>query len=83
MARIPDEQIDRLKQEVSVQRTAEGMGITFKRHGADPVRLQFAACTRSDTNPVICQAERALGLLLCSARSPDGDDYSSVAIGVS
>ena len=35
MARIPDEQIDRLKQEVSVQRLAEGMGITFKRHGAD------------------------------------------------
>lgn len=35
MARIPDEQIDRLKQEVSVQRLAEGVGITFKRHGAD------------------------------------------------
>ena len=35
MARIPDEQIDQLKQEVSVQRLTEGMGITFKRHGAD------------------------------------------------
>ena len=35
MARIPDEQIDRLKPEVSVQRLVEGMGITFKRHGAD------------------------------------------------
>ena len=39
MARIPDEQIDRLKQEVSVQRLAEGMGITFKRHGADLLGL--------------------------------------------
>jgi len=35
MARIPDDQIERLKQEVSLQRPAEGMGITFKRHGAD------------------------------------------------
>ena len=35
MARIPDEQIDRLKQEVFIQRLAEGMGIIFKRHGAD------------------------------------------------
>ena len=35
MVRISDEQIDRLKQEVSVQRLAEGMGITLKRHGAD------------------------------------------------
>ena len=39
MARIPDEQIDRLKQAVSVQRLAEGMGITFKRHGADLLGL--------------------------------------------
>ena len=39
MARIPDQQIDRLKQEVSVQRLAEGMGITFKRHGADLLGL--------------------------------------------
>jgi len=35
MARIPDDQIDRLKQDVSVQRLAEGMGITLRRHGAD------------------------------------------------
>jgi len=35
MARIPDDQIERLKQEVSLQRLVEGMGITLKRHGAD------------------------------------------------
>ena len=39
MARIPDDQIERLKQEVSVQRLAEGMGITLKRHGADLIGL--------------------------------------------
>ncbi len=37
MARIPDNQIERLKQEVSLQRLTEGMGITLKRHGADRV----------------------------------------------
>jgi DNA primase catalytic core len=39
MARIPDDQIDRLKQEVSLQRLAEGMDITLKRHGADLIGL--------------------------------------------
>lgn len=33
MARIPDEQIERLKQEVSLQRLVEGMGIILKRQG--------------------------------------------------
>ncbi len=39
MARIPNDQIERLKQEVSVQRLAEGMGITLKRHGVDLLGL--------------------------------------------
>ena len=39
MARIPDEQIERLKQEVALQRLAEGMGITLTRHGADLIGL--------------------------------------------
>ncbi|MCU7850536.1 MAG: hypothetical protein KZQ89_21700 [Candidatus Thiodiazotropha sp. (ex Lucinoma kastoroae)] len=39
MARIPDDQIDRLKQEIAVQRLAENMGITLKRHGADLIGL--------------------------------------------
>ncbi len=39
MARIPDDQIDRLKTEVSLQRLAEGMGITLKRHGVDLIGL--------------------------------------------
>jgi DNA primase len=39
MARIPNDQIERLKQEVSVQRLAEGMGITLKHHGADLIGL--------------------------------------------
>lgn len=39
MARIPDEQLTRLKEEVSVQRLAEAMGISLKRHGADLMGL--------------------------------------------
>jgi hypothetical protein len=35
MARIPDEEIERLKQEVSLERLAEGQGIELQRHGAD------------------------------------------------
>ncbi len=39
MARIPDDQIDRLKQEVSLQRLAESQGVKLKRHGADLIGL--------------------------------------------
>lgn len=39
MGRIPEEQIERLKQDISLQRLAEGMGITLKRHGADLIGL--------------------------------------------
>jgi len=39
MARIPEDQFDRLKTDISLQRLAEGMGITLKRHGADLIGL--------------------------------------------
>ena len=39
MARIPDDQFDRLKTEISLQCLAEGMGIVLKRHGADLLGL--------------------------------------------
>ena len=39
MARIPDEEIKRLKQEISVQRLAEARGVVFKRHGSDLIGL--------------------------------------------
>jgi DNA primase catalytic core len=39
MARIPDSELERLKNEVSVQRLAEARGIQLKRHGADLVGL--------------------------------------------
>jgi DNA primase len=35
VARIPDEVIERLKSEVSVQRLAEARGVVLKKHGAD------------------------------------------------
>jgi DNA primase catalytic core len=39
MARIPEEQIERLKQEVSIERLAESAGVELKRHGADLLGL--------------------------------------------
>jgi DNA primase len=39
MARIPEDEVERLKREVSVQRLAEARGIKLRRHGADLVGL--------------------------------------------
>jgi DNA primase len=39
MARIPDEEIERLKAEVSIERLAEARGIKLERRGADLVGL--------------------------------------------
>jgi DNA primase catalytic core len=39
MARIPENEIERLKREVSVERLAEARGIKLKRHGADLIGL--------------------------------------------
>lgn len=39
MARIPDEAIDRIKQEVSLERLVAAQGIELKRHGADLLGL--------------------------------------------
>lgn len=39
MARIPDEEIERLKAEVSLQRLAEAKGVELRRHGADLLGL--------------------------------------------
>jgi len=39
MARIPDDTLNRLKNDISVQRLAEGQGIELKRHGQDLIGL--------------------------------------------
>ena len=39
MARIPEDEIDRLKAEVSLQRLAEKRGVALRRHGADLLGL--------------------------------------------
>ena len=39
MARIPDTDIERLKQEVSLERLVQAQGIELKRHGADLLGL--------------------------------------------
>ena len=35
MARIPEEEIERLKKEVSLERLVTAFGIDLRRHGAD------------------------------------------------
>jgi DNA primase catalytic core len=37
MARIPDQELERLKEEISVERLVEGAGIELKAHGADRI----------------------------------------------
>src|SRR3984885_3182438 len=39
MPRIPDETIERLKREISLERLAEARGIKLARHGADLIGL--------------------------------------------
>jgi DNA primase len=39
MARIAEEEIERLKREVSIERLAEARGVSLKRHGADLIGL--------------------------------------------
>ncbi len=39
MGRIPEQELERLKQEVSLQRLAESQGVKLKRHGADLIGL--------------------------------------------
>src|SRR5271165_3009933 len=39
MARIPEEVIERLKREVSVERLVEARGVELRRHGADLLGL--------------------------------------------
>ena len=51
MARIPDEIIERLKQEVSVQRLAEARGVKLKRHGKE---LMGLCPFHDDREPSLC-----------------------------
>ena len=46
--RIPDSVIERLKQEVSIERLAQARGIELKRHGAD---LIGRCCFHDDKTP--------------------------------
>ncbi|MHB2008012.1 MAG: toprim domain-containing protein [Acidobacteriaceae bacterium] len=48
MARIPEQEVERLKKEISVQRLAEAQGVKLTRHGADLVGL---CLFHDDRNP--------------------------------
>lgn len=58
MPRLPDAEIERLKQEVSLERMAEGAGIEIKRHGKDLIGL----CPfHDDQEPNLVISPRRLG----------------------
>jgi hypothetical protein len=40
MARIPDDEIERLKREVSLERLVAAAGIELRRHGADLIGIE-------------------------------------------
>jgi DNA primase len=39
MARIPDEELERLKNEISLERLVRARGVELRRHGADLIGL--------------------------------------------
>jgi DNA primase catalytic core len=51
MARIPDDEIKRLKQEVSIERLAEARGVQLKRYGKE---LMGLCPFHEDRNPSLC-----------------------------
>jgi hypothetical protein len=61
MARIPDEELERLKQEVSLQRLVEAQGIALNRYGADP--------------PIAADMLTVFGLLTRRQQYPDSMGY--------
>ena len=68
MARIPDEVIERLKQEVSLQRLVEARGIKLKRHGADLLGL----CPFHDDHEPILVISPKKNLWHCMGRAQGG-----------
>ena len=70
MARIPEDEVERLKREVSVQRLAEARGIKLHRHGADLLGL----CPfHDDRNPSLVITP-AKNLWHCLGACNDGRD---------
>ena len=67
MARIPDEEIERLKQEVSLQRLVEARGVELKRHGADLLGL----CPFHDDHEPSLVVSPKKNLWHCLGRVPD------------
>ena len=72
MARIPEDEVERLKREVSVQRLAEARGVKLTRHGADLIGL----CPfHEDHSPslVISSGEKSVELSRRVPRGRHGD----------
>ena len=70
MARIPDEVVERLKREVSVERIAEAKGIELKRHGENLV----GRCPFHDDRTPIAGGHAEQEPLALHGRVPGGRD---------
>ena len=46
MARIPDDELERLKQSIALERLAEARGIKLKRHGSESKKQRKAKDTQ-------------------------------------
>jgi DNA primase catalytic core len=70
MAYIPDEEVERLKREVSLERLAEARGIKLKRHGKELLGL----CPfHNDRNPSLC-IDPVKNLWHCKGACGEGGD---------
>ena len=82
MARIAEEEIERLKREVSLERLAEARGVKLKRHGADLIGL----CPfHDDHNPslVISPRKKSVELSRSVPRGRNFIDWVMRAEGIS
>jgi len=67
MARVPDEEIERLKREVSLERLAEARGIQLTKRGADLVGLCIFHEDKNTPNFVITPDKNVFHCFACGA----------------
>ena len=69
MARISEEELERIKREVAVQRLAEARGVELRRHGKDLIGL----CPFHDDAKPSCSVNLAQGVWHCFACHAKGN----------
>jgi DNA primase len=70
MAYIPDEEVERLKREVSLERLAEARGIKLKRHGKELMGL----CPFHEDHSPSCCIDPVKNVWHCKGACGEGGD---------